>query len=117
MLLALVIVAPALVAMAYNANLRRTLALNQASADALQTVGLVAQTEAQYVEQARQILVRLSELPSIQSGLAGGCRLFAYSVSKGALLTMTRNLAKAYARHKIRVNYVIPVCVITEKEI
>lgn len=74
MLLALVTVTPALVALAYNANLRRALALNQASADALQTVALVAQTEAQYVEQARQIMVRLSELPSLQRGVAGGCR-------------------------------------------
>jgi NAD(P)-dependent dehydrogenase (short-subunit alcohol dehydrogenase family) len=50
-------------------------------------------------------------------GLGGGGRLFAYSVSKGGLLTMTRNLAKAYARYKIRVNYVIPGWVITDKEI
>jgi NAD(P)-dependent dehydrogenase (short-subunit alcohol dehydrogenase family) len=50
-------------------------------------------------------------------GLGGGRRLFAYSVSKGGLLTMTRNLAKAYARDKVRVNYVIPGWVISEKEI
>src|SRR3712207_581277 len=47
----------------------------------------------------------------------GGRNLFAYSTSKGGLLTMTRNLAKAYARHKVRVNYVIPGWVITETEI
>ncbi len=51
------------------------------------------------------------------NGLGGGRNLFAYSTSKGALLTMTRNLAKAYARHKVRVNYVIPGWVITETEI
>ncbi|MCC6627070.1 MAG: SDR family oxidoreductase [Chloroflexi bacterium] len=51
------------------------------------------------------------------NGLGGGARLFAYSVSKGGLLTMTRNLAKAYARHQVRVNYVIPGWVITDTEI
>jgi NAD(P)-dependent dehydrogenase (short-subunit alcohol dehydrogenase family) len=50
-------------------------------------------------------------------GLGGGARLVAYSVAKGGLLTLTRNLAKAYARHQVRVNYVIPGWVITEKEI
>jgi NAD(P)-dependent dehydrogenase (short-subunit alcohol dehydrogenase family) len=50
-------------------------------------------------------------------GLGGGRNLFAYAVSKGGLLTMTRNLAKAYARDKVRVNYVIPGWVISDTEI
>lgn len=74
LLLVLVAVAPALVALAYNVNVGRRLALEAASAEALQIVGLVAETEAQYVEQGRQILVRLSQLPSIRRGIAGGCR-------------------------------------------
>src|SRR5918998_559596 len=47
----------------------------------------------------------------------GGGNLFAYSVSKGALLTLTRNLARAHAREKIRVNFVNPGWVITPGEI
>lgn len=43
--------------------------------------------------------------------------LFAYSVSKGGLLTMTRNLASALAMYRIRVNCVNPGWVATEKEI
>ena len=47
----------------------------------------------------------------------GGANLFAYSVSKGGLITMTRNLARAHAGERIRVNYVSPGWVITETEI
>lgn len=65
------------------------------------------------VEQGGGSVVNIGSI----NGLGGGRKLFAYSVSKGGLLTMTRNLAKAYARHKVRVNYVIPGWVITEKEI
>lgn len=43
--------------------------------------------------------------------------LFAYSVSKGGLLTMTRNLANALAMYRIRVNCVNPGWVATDKEI
>lgn len=43
--------------------------------------------------------------------------LFAYSVSKGALITLTRNLAGALAKDNIRVNFVNPGWVITEMEI
>lgn len=49
-------------------------------------------------------------------GLGGGGNLFAYSVSKGGLLTLTRNLARAYARYNIRVNYIIPGWVHSEGE-
>jgi NAD(P)-dependent dehydrogenase (short-subunit alcohol dehydrogenase family) len=47
----------------------------------------------------------------------GGGNLLAYSVSKGGLITMTRNLARALATDRIRVNYVSPGWVITETEI
>lgn len=47
----------------------------------------------------------------------GGANLFAYSVSKGGMITMTRNLAAALARDRIRVNFVNPGWVITEMEI
>ena len=76
MLLVVLAVAPALVALGYNANASRRLALEEARSKALQTVALVADTEAQYVEQARLILVRLSQLPSVRHGKAGGCESF-----------------------------------------
>lgn len=50
-------------------------------------------------------------------GLGGAAELFAYATAKGGLLTMTKNLARAYARHRIRVNYVIPGWVASEGEL
>jgi NAD(P)-dependent dehydrogenase (short-subunit alcohol dehydrogenase family) len=50
------------------------------------------------------------------NGLAGGANLVAYSVAKGGLLTLTRNIAGAYSRENIRVNYLIPGWNITETE-
>ena len=47
----------------------------------------------------------------------GGTNLFAYSISKGGMITMTRNLANALAPDRIRVNFVNPGWVITEMEI
>jgi NAD(P)-dependent dehydrogenase (short-subunit alcohol dehydrogenase family) len=47
----------------------------------------------------------------------GGTNLFAYSVSKGALLTLTRNLARAHGPEQIRVNFVNPGWVVTPGEI
>jgi NAD(P)-dependent dehydrogenase (short-subunit alcohol dehydrogenase family) len=47
----------------------------------------------------------------------GGPNLFAYSISKGGMITMTRNLANALAQDRIRVNFVNPGWVITEMEI
>src|SRR4051794_3768587 len=51
------------------------------------------------------------------NGYVGGANLFAYSVSKGGMITMTRNLARAHAADRIRVNYVSPGWVITETEV
>jgi NAD(P)-dependent dehydrogenase (short-subunit alcohol dehydrogenase family) len=47
----------------------------------------------------------------------GGTNLFAYSVSKGALLTLTRNLARAHGHERIRFNFVNPGWVVTPGEI
>lgn len=47
----------------------------------------------------------------------GADNLFAYSVSKGGLWTMVRNLAKALAKHRIRVNCVTPGWVSSEGEL
>jgi NAD(P)-dependent dehydrogenase (short-subunit alcohol dehydrogenase family) len=47
----------------------------------------------------------------------GLSELFAYSASKGGLLTMTRNLANTLSKYRIRVNCVNPGWVATEKEI
>lgn len=47
----------------------------------------------------------------------GQPNLFAYSISKGGMITMTRNLANALAKDRIRVNFVNPGWVITETEI
>ena len=49
-------------------------------------------------------------------GLGGESRLVAYAVSKGGLLTMTKNLAVALAKDKIRVNYMIPGWVLSATE-
>lgn len=47
----------------------------------------------------------------------GEPHLFAYSVSKGALMTLTRNLGDSLFRQKgIRVNQINPGWVLTEKE-
>ena len=47
----------------------------------------------------------------------GGANLFAYSISKGGMITMTRNLAASLAKDRIRVNFLNPGWVITEMEI
>lgn len=47
----------------------------------------------------------------------GAPHLFAYAVSKGGVVTLTRNLARALAPERIRVNCVHPGWVLTEGEI
>jgi NAD(P)-dependent dehydrogenase (short-subunit alcohol dehydrogenase family) len=43
--------------------------------------------------------------------------LVAYGAAKGGLLTLTRSIAGAYARDKIRANYIIPGWVLTEGDL
>lgn len=50
------------------------------------------------------------------SGHGGHTKLAAYSISKGALSVMTRHLAFALMRHRIRVNQVSPGWMDTESE-
>jgi NAD(P)-dependent dehydrogenase (short-subunit alcohol dehydrogenase family) len=50
------------------------------------------------------------------SGHGGQTKLSAYSISKGALATMTRNLAFGLMRHGIRINQVNPGWMETESE-
>lgn len=51
------------------------------------------------------------------NGRGGGTDLLPYSISKGGLTTMTRNLSKSLAAEGIRVNQVSPGWVLTENEI
>jgi NAD(P)-dependent dehydrogenase (short-subunit alcohol dehydrogenase family) len=50
-------------------------------------------------------------------GIQGSPTLLAYSTAKGGLLSMTRTLAGALARDRIRVNYVVPGWILTDSEI
>ena len=47
---------------------------------------------------------------------AGESKLLAYSISKGGMQTMTRNLANANGVHGIRINQINPGWVLTERE-
>ena len=47
---------------------------------------------------------------------AGESKLLAYSISKGGMQTMTRNLANANGIHGVRVNQINPGWVLTERE-
>jgi 3(or 17)beta-hydroxysteroid dehydrogenase len=50
------------------------------------------------------------------NGLCGTANLVAYSTAKGGLLTLTRNVAAAFARDGVRANYLIPGWVLTDTE-
>lgn len=50
-------------------------------------------------------------------GIQGSPTLLAYSAAKGGLLALTRTLAGALARDRIRVNYVVPGWILTDAEI
>jgi NAD(P)-dependent dehydrogenase (short-subunit alcohol dehydrogenase family) len=51
------------------------------------------------------------------NGIQGLPNLVAYASAKGGMLALTRTLAGAYSRDRIRVNYLIPGWVLTEAEI
>jgi NAD(P)-dependent dehydrogenase (short-subunit alcohol dehydrogenase family) len=50
------------------------------------------------------------------NGLCGAPNLVAYSTAKGGLLTLTRNVAAAFAGDAVRANYLIPGWVLTDTE-
>ena len=50
-------------------------------------------------------------------GYTGGSDVLAYAAAKGGLWTMTRNLARTYARQQIGVNYINPGWVASEGEV
>jgi NAD(P)-dependent dehydrogenase (short-subunit alcohol dehydrogenase family) len=73
------------------------------------------------IQAAVELMVRGGEAGSIvnvgsTSGYGGQPRLAGYSVSKGALAVMTKNLAFGLMRHGIRVNQVNPGWMDTESE-
>jgi NAD(P)-dependent dehydrogenase (short-subunit alcohol dehydrogenase family) len=73
------------------------------------------------IQAATRVMVRDGVRGSIvnigsTSGEGGQPKLAAYSISKGALAVMTRNLAFALMRHGIRVNQVNPGWMDTESE-
>ncbi|GGJ05475.1 putative oxidoreductase [Alicyclobacillus cellulosilyticus] len=64
------------------------------------------------VARGQGVIVNIGSL----NAFGGAPNLFAYSVAKGGVWTLTRNLAKALAPYRIRVNCVHPGWVITEGE-
>jgi NAD(P)-dependent dehydrogenase (short-subunit alcohol dehydrogenase family) len=73
------------------------------------------------IQAATRLMVRTGSSGSIvnvgsTSGYGGQIKLTAYSMSKGALAVMTRNLAYGLMRHGIRVNQVNPGWMDTESE-
>ncbi len=73
------------------------------------------------IQAAARLMIETASVGSIvnvgsTSGHGGQSKLSAYSVSKGALAVMTRNLAFALMRHNIRVNQVNPGWMETESE-
>jgi NAD(P)-dependent dehydrogenase (short-subunit alcohol dehydrogenase family) len=74
-----------------------------------------------FIQAAARVMIRESVAGSIvnvgsTSGYGGQTKLSAYSISKGALGTMTRNLAYALMRSGVRVNQVDPGWMDTESE-
>jgi len=47
-------------------------------------------------------------MPASAAPLPSCANLLAYSVAKGGLLTLTCNIAGAFGRDNVRVNYLIP---------
>jgi len=53
-------------------------------------------------------------IASIEALRASGDGMVAYAASKGAVLTLTRSLARELGRHDIRVNVIVPGGIVTE---
>ncbi|WAH35306.1 SDR family NAD(P)-dependent oxidoreductase [Alicyclobacillus dauci] len=64
------------------------------------------------IDQGGGVIINIGSL----NAFGGTPDLFAYSTSKGAVTTLTMNLARALAKHGIRVNCVHPGWVVTEGE-
>ncbi len=64
-------------------------------------------------KQGKGVVLNIGSL----NAYCGEARLLAYAMSKGAMMTMTRNLADAYARERIRVNQLNLGWTLSENEI
>ncbi len=53
-------------------------------------------------------------IASIEAIHSSGDGMAAYAASKGAVLTLTKSLARELGRHDIRVNVIVPGCIMTE---
>jgi 2-deoxy-D-gluconate 3-dehydrogenase len=53
-------------------------------------------------------------IASIEAMRSSGDGMVAYAASKGAVLTLTKSLARELGRHDIRVNVIVPGCIVTE---
>jgi len=53
-------------------------------------------------------------IASIEAIHSSGDGMAAYAASKGAVLTLTKSLARELGKHDIRVNAIIPGCIVTE---
>lgn len=67
----------------------------------------------QFIAQGGAAVVNIGSV----NAYCGQPNLLPYAVSKGGLMTLTRNLANAYAEAKIRVNQLNPGWVLSENEI
>ena len=73
LVLVLLAIVPLLGLILYNAAERRALAADRAHTDALQIARLAASTQAQFIEQARQMLVSLAERPELRAAGLPAC--------------------------------------------
>jgi len=64
------------------------------------------------IEQGRGgCIINIASIEAIHSS---GDGMTAYAASKGAVLTLTKSLARELGRHDIRVNVIVPGCIVTE---
>jgi len=73
---------------------------------------LIIQAAQAYLKRTGGSVVNIGSV----NGYSGEPNLLAYSISKGGLMTMSRNLADALARDGIRVNHINPGWVLTPNE-
>ena len=73
---------------------------------------LIIQAAYEELKKSRGAVINIGSV----NGYAGERNLLAYSVSKGALMTLSKNLADALARDSIRVTHINPGWVLTPNE-